>query len=130
MTEKKAARQTLTGIIRSRMASYQARQLAGELQKTFAAELTDEGHSINYKDFRTLYSRAKKQVEEAEGIQREKRKEISKPVEKIHPDSQPESENTGETNNDTSHRPTDLDAIIHETPNLAALAKLSKRNRK
>lgn len=62
MSKTETARQTLTGIIRSRMASYQARQLAGVTQKTFAEELTNEGHPISYADFRTLYSRARKQL--------------------------------------------------------------------
>lgn len=62
MDKKETARQTLTGLIRSRMATYQARQLAGVTQKTFAQELTDEGHPISYADFRTLFSRARKQL--------------------------------------------------------------------
>lgn len=62
MTEKETARQTLTGIIRSRASQYQARQLAGVTQRTFAEELTAEGHKISYADFRTLYARARKQL--------------------------------------------------------------------
>ena len=61
MTPKKP-KQTLTGLIRCRVAEYQARQLAGETQKTFAEELTAAGHPINYADFRKLYSRARKQL--------------------------------------------------------------------
>jgi hypothetical protein len=55
-------KQTLTGIIRSRMTEYEARRLAGVTQKTFAEELTAEGHPISYADFRTLYARARKQL--------------------------------------------------------------------
>lgn len=57
-------KQTLTGIIRSRMADYEARRLSGVSQKTFAEELTAEGYPISYADFRTLYSRARKQLRE------------------------------------------------------------------
>lgn len=66
---KETARQSLTGLIRSRMATYQARQLAGVTQKTFAEELTAEGHAISYADFRTLYARARKQLEAREAKQ-------------------------------------------------------------
>lgn len=69
-------KQSLTGIIRSRMADYEARRLAGVSQKTFAEELTAEGYPISYADFRTLYSRARKQLIEGKfGITTGPRKE-------------------------------------------------------
>jgi len=61
-------RQTLTCLIRSRVATYQARQLHGESQKTFAEELTSEGRPISYADFCTLYASARKQPLPAQHI--------------------------------------------------------------
>ena len=124
MTAKKPPKQTLTGLIRSRVATYQARQLAGELQKTFAQELTDEGHPISYSDFRALYSRARIQLKVNDP--QIKQPKTEKPKERI----EPKNEKTEVEENDTSHRPADLDAIIHQTPNLADLAKLAKLHRR
>ena len=44
------------------MSDYEARRLAGVSQRTFAEELTAEGHPVSYADFRTLYARARKQL--------------------------------------------------------------------
>jgi hypothetical protein len=51
MGKAKTAKQTLTGIIRSRVPVYQLKQLEGISQKTLAEELTLEGHKISYADF-------------------------------------------------------------------------------
>ena len=64
-SETNKPKQTLTGLIRSRVPQYEARQFAGETQKTFAEELTAEGHPISYADFRKLYTRARKQIKKA-----------------------------------------------------------------
>lgn len=130
MSKTETARQTLTGIIRSRMASYQARQLSGVTQKTFAEELTNEGHPISYADFRTLYSRARKQLSAsitvAEPTPKSTRKEppnhaINKPE-----PAQKEDENIPPI---AAHRPTDLDAIHDQEVDLRSLAKLAKRKK-
>ncbi len=130
MSKTETARQTLTGIIRSRMASYQARQLAGVTQKTFAEELTNEGHPISYADFRTLYSRARKQLSASITVAEPAPKPIRKEppnhaINKPEP-TQKEDENIPPI---AAHRPTDLDAIHDQEVDLRSLAKLAKRKK-
>lgn len=99
MTEKETARQTLTGIIRSRASQYQARQVAGVTQRTFAEELTAEGHKISYADFRTLYARARKQLARLEQPVQAKAAPSHQPQQGVEPSNpQPTSKSPSPTN--------------------------------
>ena len=98
--------------------------VAGVTQKTFAEELTAEGHPISYADFRTLLARARKQLKAAaspaENVTQERREE-----EKTEPETPTQTHEIEPT-----HRPSDLDAIQAEEVDLRSLAKFAKRNRK
>lgn len=132
MDKLKTSRQTLTGLIRSRVADYKARQLAGITQKTFAEELTQEGHPISYADFRTLYARARKQVSAAEGVTLPT---SPQPPKEPKPDAIKEPESQSSPKEDEppipvgTHRPTDLDAIHEQEVDLRSLAKFAKRKK-
>ena len=121
MTAKKPTKLTLTAIIRSRVPIYQARQWAGELQKTFAQELTDEGHPTSYAQFRVLYSRARIQLREKEAPAVQPKLE--------HPHAAMRNDEATAQETVSSHNPRDLDAIISTPIDLASLAALAKKSR-
>ena len=122
MTARKPPKLTLTAIIRSRVTTYKARQWAGESQKTFAQELTDEGHPTSYAQFRVLYSRVRIQLRE---------KGAPSVVPKMeHPEVAMKNDEADGQGIVPSHDPRDLDAIFNYSIDLAALAKSYKRIRK
>jgi hypothetical protein len=122
MTARKPPKLTLTAIIRSRVPTYKARQWAGESQKTFAQELTDEGHPTSYAQFRVLYSRVRIQLRKKEALDLQPKQE--------NPKIAPRNEEREIQEAVPSHDPKDLDAIVNNSVDLAALAKSYKKIRK
>lgn len=102
-------------MIRARIPEYQRRQLEGESQKTFAEEMTGDGHPISYADFRTLYARARKQV-------------INTPKEREEIKSQDEIKEQPTPQKMISRA--DLEEIQNSEVDLKSLAKIGKRTKK
>lgn len=116
---KDNAKKTLTGLIRSRVAIYEARQLDGVSQKTFAEELTEEGREVSYRTFRVLYARARKQISQTQNSP--PRKETTKQQVQIKKETAKEEVSIQET-----HKPTDLDEIAKSEPNLKMYSRYAR----
>ena len=123
--------QSLAGLIRQRLESYEKRFYDGIRQRVIVEELHKEGYEISLGHFKYLLHSAREKLKEKGAISTQK--VIAKtPLEPIKKHAENDTDQPGKIDEviPVSGSRESLEKIINSTPDLEALAKIAKEKRK